>query len=284
MARSRTENKPKRELQVLALGLPRTGSASIAEALTILGYKDVYHGLNVLDSPEDWSLLGSAADASFSILPTYTGKPFKRKQWDELFGPCEAVTDLAAIFATQLIEVYPEAKVILVIRNFDTWFRSIEGGIRLVWSFPFQLAFNHLRPFVNPVFGEAINKIIEGFFEAKSIGELRQKARMVYDRHHREIRKLVPPNRLLEYRMGQGWEPICNFLNKPQPNIVFPRLNDAKALRMRLKRKMRSQFVAAGIVLVPWIAGSLAVLLGGWMMARGLGIRMLTKVTVPAIG
>ncbi|KAI0849531.1 P-loop containing nucleoside triphosphate hydrolase protein [Daldinia vernicosa] len=271
MVGSRVDHKPNRELKVLALGLPRTGSSSIAEALTILGYKDVLHGFNILDSPEVWSFMNRAADASFATLPTYTGKPFTRKEWDELFGASEAATDVAAVFATQLIEVYPEAKVILVIRDFDKWYRSIEAAVKIFWSFPSQLAFNYLGQFFDPCFGQATKKIITGFFEYTSIGTFPQDARIVYDRHHYKIRQQVPSSRLLEYRMGEGWEPICNFLEKPLPNVPFPWLNEAEALRRRVKLKVRKHLVAALRVLIPWALGTCTMLVAMWMVRTRSG-------------
>ncbi|KAM4059482.1 hypothetical protein HRG_011539 [Hirsutella rhossiliensis] len=93
----------------------------MAEALAILGYQAVYHGLRLNDSPSDQRILGRAAEATFSVLPTYTGRP--------IFGSCEAATDMAAVFAPQLIGVYPKAKVILVIRDFEAWSASVEDVI-----------------------------------------------------------------------------------------------------------------------------------------------------------
>lgn len=246
--------KQSRKLQVLALGLPRTGSSSIAAALTTLGYNDVLHGTNI-DSPEFWSIVNRAADSSFATLPTYTGKPFTREEWDELFGDSEAATDVASIFATQLIEAYPEAKVILVIRDFDTWYGSIETAVRIYWSFPSQLAFNYLGQFFDPFFGQAIKKIMTGFLEYTSISTFPRKARILYDQHHCRIRQRVPPSQLLEYRMGEGWEPICDFLEKPLPNVPFPKLNDAEALRKRVNTKVRRHLALAASVLAPWILG-----------------------------
>ncbi|KAI1089260.1 hypothetical protein F5B19DRAFT_468070 [Rostrohypoxylon terebratum] len=62
MAGSRADHESSRKLQVLALGLPRTGSSSIAAALTILGYNNVLHCTNI-DSPEFWSIMNRAADS-----------------------------------------------------------------------------------------------------------------------------------------------------------------------------------------------------------------------------
>lgn len=47
---------------------------------------------------------------------------FGREQWDQLLGHCQAVCDWPAVaFAKELIEAYPEAKVILTTRDVDSW-------------------------------------------------------------------------------------------------------------------------------------------------------------------
>lgn len=36
----------------------------------------------------------------------------------------------------------------------------------------------------------------------------------------------VPPSRLLVYKHGDGWEPLCEFLEKPVPGVPFPPLDN----------------------------------------------------------
>ncbi|KAJ6438806.1 putative polyprenyl synthetase [Purpureocillium lavendulum] len=132
------------EMQVLALGLPRTGSASLAEALRILGYKNVHHGLNNIENNSDWLLFDRAADATFSVLPSYSEEVLTRQEWDKAFGSCEAATDVASFFAPQLVQTYPHAKVILTIREFDPWFNSIDKTIiRLLWNPMAEMVVSH---------------------------------------------------------------------------------------------------------------------------------------------
>jgi hypothetical protein len=51
------------------------------------------------------------------------GKPYGRAEFDRLLGHCQGVSDLPAIlFAEELIEAYPEAKVILTHREFESWY------------------------------------------------------------------------------------------------------------------------------------------------------------------
>ncbi|KAJ4022815.1 hypothetical protein NW761_014963 [Fusarium oxysporum] len=266
MVDSTAASKAKREMKVLALGLPRTGSASIAEALTILGYKGVHHGLKAIDSLDDWKVINRAADATFPVLPTYTGEPFTRDEWDELYGPCEAGTDMAALFATQLVKVYPNAKVILVVRDFDKWYASYETVFEQLWSFGADLAINYAEPLIGFETGVASRKAILGFFEAKNVQEARNNARVVYERHYRQLRDVVPPEKLLVYRMGEGWEPMCGFLDKPVPDVEFPWVNEAAALKAKISKKIKSHIARAAIVVMPWVAGVLALAIGLWAM------------------
>lgn len=37
------------------------------------------------------------------------------------------------------------------------------------------------------------------------------------------------PDRLLEYELGTGWEPLCKFLGKPVPSVPFPHVNESAA-------------------------------------------------------
>lgn len=268
MADSKTSSEPKREMKVLALGLPRTGSASIAEALEMLGYQNVHHGMKAIDKLDDWKVINRAADATFPVLPTYTGKTFSREEWDELYGTCEAGTDMAALFATQLVKVYPEAKVILVVRDFDKWYASYSGIFDQVWSFPADLAVNYAEPLIGSETGQAARKAILGFFEAKNVDEARKNVRMVYDRHYRELKEIVPPENLLIYHMGEGWDPICEFLGKPVPDAEFPRVNEKAEFRARLTAKIKSHIVEGLKVAMPWFVGAVAVGAGVTVMAK----------------
>ena len=55
-------------------------------ALLELGYKDVYHMVNVIKNPADAVMWKEAADAKFFGK----GKPYTREDWDHLLGHCEA--------------------------------------------------------------------------------------------------------------------------------------------------------------------------------------------------
>jgi hypothetical protein len=90
-------------------------------ALRLLGINECYHGWQpIFDNPRDNEMWLEAIEAKFDGK----GKPYGRAEFDKLLGHCQGVSDIPAIlFAEELIAAYPEAKVILTHRNFDTWYK-----------------------------------------------------------------------------------------------------------------------------------------------------------------
>ncbi|KAH7313590.1 hypothetical protein B0I35DRAFT_276090 [Stachybotrys elegans] len=263
-----------REMKVLAMGLPRTGTASMAKALEILGYQGVYHGIKAIDTPQDWVVFSRAADATFPSLPTYTGKPFTQEDWEELYRNCEATTDLASVFGKSLTSTYPNAKVVLVIRDYDKWYKSIdEMVLKQLWGPLADFSVNYVEWVLGSQAGPASRKLMLGFFQAKDADEARRNARAAYDRHHKEIQEAVPQEQLLVYHLGDGWEPLCKFLDKPVPEgVEFPWVNEAEMLRKTITDKAKRDMTAAAMKLLPWVVGAGAIGAGSWMVMKGASL------------
>ena len=47
-----------------------------------------------------------------------------------------------------------------------------------------------------------------------------------YLEHNQLVRKVCPPERLLEFKLGSGWEPLCEFLGAEVPDVPYPNIND----------------------------------------------------------
>jgi hypothetical protein len=45
-------------------------------------------------------------------------------------------------------------------------------------------------------------------------------------RHHEQVKQAVPPERLLVWEVGEGWGPLCEFLDVPVPDEPLPHAND----------------------------------------------------------
>ncbi len=97
-------------MQVLALGLSRCGTESLKFALEDLGYKGVYHGFECTgEQSVVWTRLWDAKVAG-------SGSKIGVEDFDRLIGNYEAVTDaVGCMFAKELIEAYPDAKVCFVL-------------------------------------------------------------------------------------------------------------------------------------------------------------------------
>ena len=116
-------------------------------ALHILGYDDVYHGTDVYSNIKDCDMWIDALNAKYFAK----GKPFGRAEFDKLLGHCAAITDGPAnCLSLELMDAYPDAKVILVERDFDAV--SIREALCLL----FVLCFISCTPFA-PMFSPVVN-------------------------------------------------------------------------------------------------------------------------------
>ncbi|KAL7932793.1 hypothetical protein V8C35DRAFT_306792 [Trichoderma chlorosporum] len=224
-------------LVVIHVALFRMATQSFAEAYRILGYK-THHGVeDILGNP--WDEIEQAAEATWPNVPNARPRPrFTRSDWDKLWGNnYDIVTDLACPFTDQLIQAYPDAKVVIVQRDFDSWWKSYKVGVLDKLFSPGQQIFVFL---IGAVIGsraaEAMLKVNYGLFKAKSVPEIHANAREVYDEYYRNIRATIPADKRLEYTIGDGWEPLCSFLGKDVPDMPFPHLNDSKS-RSESQRK-----------------------------------------------
>lgn len=250
-------------MKVLSLGLPRTGSASLAKALTILGYKNVCHGINIVDHAplSIIRLFDRAADACHPALPTYTGQKFGIEDWEELYADCEASTDVAGLFSSQMMECYPDAKVILVIRPFEQWYESMNDGVfNIIFGRPADFVCGVVEPILGTSYLAIGRKLILGLFDAKNVHEIRANARSIYDRHHARIMEAkATPSELLIFDLKDGWAPLCQFLDKPVPEEAFPRVNERAAIQAKMLEIMQRDAMYAVKKSIPWLMTAVAV-------------------------
>ncbi|KAJ7216000.1 P-loop containing nucleoside triphosphate hydrolase protein [Mycena pura] len=243
-------------MEVLCLGFSRTGTASMHIALEMLGYNETNHGFKVATNPHDREMWTEAINAKFFGKGTLYG----RKEWDQLLGHCMAITDVPhLLFAEELIRAYPEAKVVLTIRDPDRWWQSYEDTIGTDLRSPIGV-----NPWLEPSAVAAIRmffRLVLGtmFGTPEPTPEV-AKARFVA--HYDEVRRLVPKERLLEYRVGEGWERLCGFLAKPVPAEPFPKVNDTEAFHKELTKRNRAILRQAALkYVIPAVVAALGIFL-----------------------
>lgn len=269
---------PRRETQILSLGFFRTGSQSLKEALEILGYQDVFHSCEMSKDASKFRGFELAADDNIPCLPTYTGNTWTREQWDQYIGPCEALTDLTP-FAYPLLSTYPEAKVILVYRDFDAWAKSYLETLVVPSSSSLlaRLSGNVFEPIVGLGVSKTLWKMYMGLFGVSDIRKARDMRimREGYERHYDMIRRMVPKEQLLDINLKElSWEPLCEFLCKKVPDRPFPRANESKIYKGAFGQLHWMAFMGATIKISMYL-GTLGVLalLSSWV-AKSRGWRL----------
>ena len=212
-------------MRVLMLGMPRTGTMSLITALGKLGYRS-YHMVEAVKS----------AKSAFPIWTEglnaqYHGKGEKlgKEEFDRLLGKYDAVADAPCVcFAEDLIAAYPDAKVILNTRDVDRWLESMDSTVGRVLRWQSWSWLAPWNPYLSRPIQEWLDASMPEFFGTYSDFSPSSPARDVFFKHYDRVRAVTPPERLLEYKIQDGWDPICTFLGVPVPEEEFPRVNDAK--------------------------------------------------------
>jgi hypothetical protein len=231
--------------QLLVLGLPRSGTQckslsqlnnfamvanhrkAIAEALMILEYHRVYHMREVADHEHQdrWARLidkkytqpEEIQDAEidgilhdFDVSSAFI--PHISILGTDIF---KAVADFpATVFIHELLRAYPNAKVILVIREKGAWIKSMLA----------TLVHAHTDPQAN--INSPMRPLADKYHHYCWHDDFVRHGTEFYDHYLQEVRSLVKKDRLLEYRVEDGWASMCAHLEKQVPERAFPRHDD----------------------------------------------------------
>jgi hypothetical protein len=203
-------------LEVIGAGLGRTGTMTLKTALEMLGFGPCHHMLEVFQNAEEQvPLWNRVAD----------GEP----DWDQVFARYRASVDWpSAHFYAELADRYPQAKVILSLRDPKRWYESISQTI--------------LESMIQMGLGESVPEDHSFYFGGiiipqNTFGFDFSEANVIaaFERHNAEVQRRIPPERLLVFEAAQGWEPLCAFLGVPVPDAPFPRTNSREEFWEHLK-------------------------------------------------
>jgi hypothetical protein len=190
-------------LKVIGAGFGRTGTLSLKLALEQLGFNKCHHMIEVFQDEKQQQYWH---DAAF-------GKPVN---WDAVFEGFTASVDFpSCAYYEQLMAHYPEAKVVLSLRDPDTWFASASNTI-----------FNSMDETTDPnsIQSQMLNKLIlQDTFGGKHRDA--EHAKAVFNAHNETVQRVVPKDRLLVFEAKMGWAPLCEFLGVPVPATDYPRTN-----------------------------------------------------------
>ncbi len=203
-------------LKVIGAGFGRTGTTSLKAALEQLGYAPCHHMREVLPDKEQvmWFDQASKKEAI---------------EWDAVFENFDAAVDWpAAAYYKELAEHFPDAKVILSVRDAAAWYKSTRETIYpATVNVPAWLCM--AVPSVKRAVQMVNRTIWDGIFNGQF--ENRDYAIRIYEKHLQEVERTIPKERLLIHSPNEGWEPLCRFLEKPLPENPYPRVNEANVIK-----------------------------------------------------
>lgn len=204
-------------LQLIGAGFGRTGTLSQKSALEQLGVGRCYHMVEAMANPQHTELWSRAADAGTA-------------DWEAVFEGFGATVDWPACrFWRQLAAHYPDAPVLLSVRDPDRWFDSASATIFQA----IQADISQDSPAWSGM--EMVRKIVGADLGDPNAFADRALATRAFERHNEAVKSEIPADRLLVYEVSQGWEPLCALLGVPVPDVDFPRVNTTEEFQGRMK-------------------------------------------------
>jgi hypothetical protein len=206
-------------MQVIGAGFGRTGTMSLKAALEQIGYGPSFHMIDLVRDPAPLPYWQAAA-AGESV------------DWTEALAGWESTVDWpGCTFWAEMAATWPEAPVLLSVRDPEAWYRSCVNSIHAAKEMALrgELEGGSEDPPDPAVIGMINDLIWNGTFHGRFLEK--DYALEIYKAHNDRVRETVPADRLLVYEISEGWEPLCAFLGVPVPDGPMPHLNDTASFR-----------------------------------------------------
>lgn len=247
-------------IEIIGAGFGRTGTVSMKAALEILGFGPCYHMREILKPRRGFN------DGHLELWSEHAhalaeGRPSPIR-WKNLLGRYAACMDHpTCLYYKELMEAFPDAKVILNVRDPERWFVS--------WQTLFEgIGFMRWVARFVPRVQRALDIVDVLIRDGQMKGRIERESNVAeYLRHNAEVMATVPKEKLLVFDVKQGWEPLCAFLGVPVPSQPFPHLNESKgSMQARLFQfwiETTSPRARAG-----WALGAASIVAGVLLLAR----------------
>ncbi len=208
-------------LDIIGAGLGRTGTKTMKTVLQQLGFGPCFHMVDLFEHPER---LQHFEDA-------FAGRD---ADWEALFEGYRSCVDFPACdYYRQLAARYPEAKVILTVRDPDAWYDSVHSTI-------YPASRGNTPP---PEGGDERSRIHQYVWKAVWAGRFERRfedrdfAIAKFLEHTENVKRDIDAERLLVYEVKDGWEPLCQFLGVDVPDEAFAHTNTRQEFQERLKNR-----------------------------------------------
>ena len=214
------------EMKLIGAGLPRTATSSQKAAMDILGLSPCYHMQNVfadLDEAVKWN----AALDSIEALEDVTA------------GSVSVIDYPGSYHWRGLMDIYPDAKVMLSVRSGESWAKSMQQTIwAMLWGDNLLGHVTKVQCDVDPKYDFYIKMMKSMWIRANIADENSTLESMAtaMEAYNQEVIASVPEDRLLVWQIGDGWEPICEFMDLPVPSEDFPHINESAGFEAGIVR------------------------------------------------
>ncbi|GAA5049314.1 hypothetical protein HNP84_004304 [Thermocatellispora tengchongensis] len=207
-------------MRVIGTGFGRTGTLSLKTALERLGFGPCHHMVEVFRHPEQiraWLDAASGGPVDYDAL---------------LAGYASCVDGPASAHWRELAERYPEAKVVLTVRDPEQWLASMRRTLfmqrRRMDSLPGRaaIALSSLLGTDLAAFVRMVDATLDARTFARPADREPERAIALFRAHTERVAAAIAPERLLVFDVREGWAPLCAFLEVPVPDEPFPRVND----------------------------------------------------------
>ena len=205
-------------IELIGAGLPRTGTLTQKVALEQLGLAPCYHWVDLLADLDQLELWNRAMD----------GAP----DWQEIFKGARSTADWpGGYFYRELLDVYPDARVLLSVRDPESWEPSFrETIVTMSHGDSVMPLLSRARAEIDPRWRSYLAFVDRMFWGPQgTFSEGWQEPAMLIEQmvaHGERVKREVPPERLLVWEVGEGWGPLCAFLGVDEPDEPLPHAND----------------------------------------------------------
>jgi hypothetical protein len=210
-------------MKLIGVGFGRTGTMSLKHALEQLGIGPCFHMIDLIQGEN------RERDLPYWVQIA-NGEPV---DWQEVFEPWQSTVDWPAATPWRaLVNAFPDAVCLLNYRDFDGFYKSCENTILAVKKAAMA---GEIEPDANreqpsPELWGVIEKLVwQGDFQGRF--EDRDWVREMYYERIETIKREIPEDRLIVWKLGDGWAPICEKLGVDVPDEPFPHLHDTNEFR-----------------------------------------------------
>ena len=239
-------------MKVICAGYSKTGTKSICKALRHLGFTVFDWEEQTFDFVDHW----------VDVFQNGTKPDVKR-----VYQNADAAVDMPGFFFyEEILEAFPDCKVILSEREEDSWVKSWARQLESL-----KATRSEIVVMLSPT-ARKMSYVGSSYFDAVYGSHDNPKSTYVFRKryriHNHRVKSIVPADKLLVYNVKQGWKPLCDFLECQVPTVPFPHENinaeitatfPMTRLGRQVNREVQRGFLAIGSILVIIVITLLAI-------------------------